>query len=326
MAKSKPAPPPPLELVAEMPRGGHACSALSFSPDGRLLAAAAGDRRLQVYDVQAGRRLYDRRDATGGIGEVAFSHDGRLVATCGEGKKGGEVVIQDATDGSVLARVPLKKGGEDEAVSLAFSPDGKSVVCSVIDYEDEASYLAKINIKTGKLSGTIPAEPDACEFAFSPDGKTLVGRFDDRLVLWDFPAGKERKTIPVKGRAAKIAISPDGKTIAIVQPQGAVQLHSATTGKALASLAEKNPVGVEKIAFSLDGKRLATIGTTMHGDSKADVRIWDLKSKKVQLAFEGRHGVEYPQGFPGECAISPDFQFFANAGNQARLWRIKWPK
>jgi WD40 repeat protein len=118
-----------------------------------------------------------------------------------------------------------------------------------------------------------------------------------------------------------VSYSPDGKTIAVAERSG-VTLYDAASGRSSASLRESPPCAVEKVQFSPDGKRLATVGVTMHGDSQGEVRIWDLKSRRVLLGFPGRTGVESPQGFPGACALTSDFRLFANAGKKTRLWQV----
>ncbi|QDU95362.1 WD40 repeat domain-containing protein [Lignipirellula cremea] len=334
MAKKKAAPTRtgselPVSLLAEMPRGGHCCTALEFSPGAEYLAAAAGDRKLHIYDVAAGKRLHHRNDHTGGVDALCFSPDGKQLASAGTAKvnrrdAGGEMLIWNVVEGIVLQRVPLVPGKGEVFIGPArFSPSGKHVACVVVDHEDEESHIAIVDPVAGKVTKEIPVDTWGCEIAFAPDGKTLAGAFDDRLVFWPFPAGKPSKVIPRGCKAKSLAYSPDGKTLAVVEPHGVVTLLAVPTGKAGKSLMESPQHLVEKVQFSADGKRLATIGETMHGTSEGEVRVWDLKSGKVVLSFLGRIGVESPQGFPGACALSDDLTCFANAGGKTRLWRVE---
>lgn len=331
LSKTKESPtetaPLPITQLAEMPRGGHCCSGLVFSSDDRHLAAWAGDANLHLYDVLARKRRFLLSDHTGGIDDVAFSPDSRWMASVGERKAnrraaGGELLVWSMDTGTLLHRVPLLADSEDVSLGpVLFAPSGKQIVCVTLDYDNDEAQIVIVDADSGKVTGEIPLDDEACELAFSPDGRTLAGAFDDRLVLWQFPSGKQSKEIGRDARTSALRYSPDGKTIAVAEQSG-VTLYDAASGRSSASLRESPPRAVDKLQFSADGKRLATIGVTMHGTSEGEVRLWDLKSRRVLLGFPGRTGVESPQGFPGACALTTDFSLFANAGRKVRLWQV----
>jgi len=316
--------PVPITLGAEMPRGGMHCTALAFSPDRQRLVACGYDRKLHLYDVAATKRIASNQEHSGSLDAIAFSPDSTRFATVGQQKanrksQGGELIIWQTSDGKLLKRTTIGPRIEDgEFGPLLFSPSGTELVCLIED--DEQSEIARLDPTSGKRTGGIEIEASG-PMAFSPDGKTLALAQNGTLVLLDFLSGKQRKAIKRKGRTRALCYSPDGKRLAVVDAACAVQLLSASTGKPLATLQETRP-DVQHVQFSADGTLLATIGATMHGTSEAPIRIWDIQSQQVRVAFAGRFGVEHPRGFPGSCALSADLQYFANAGNKTRLWRI----
>jgi WD40 repeat protein len=96
---------------------------LSFSPDGRKLAASSSSSvfnmdAITVWDVATGDELHTLRGHRGGVRCVAFSPDGdRLVS----GSDDQMVKLWDVAKGKLV----LTLRGHDSAVTgVAFSPDG----------------------------------------------------------------------------------------------------------------------------------------------------------------------------------------------------------
>jgi WD40 repeat protein len=102
---------------------------VAFSPDGRTLACGVWDGTVVLWDVNGGGTLSGPRQRlrarSHGVGALAFSDDGRLLAGAGwsapgEGS-GAEIRVWDLDSGALRQRLD---GHEDRIRSLAFRPGG----------------------------------------------------------------------------------------------------------------------------------------------------------------------------------------------------------
>lgn len=97
-------------------------NALSFSADGRLLAAAA-DGMVMIWDGQTGNRLQTIK-SEGDLSAVSFSTDGRMLASAAFFMGfGGELKWWDTQTWSLKQQTMMTT--ELLGRSVAFSPDGK---------------------------------------------------------------------------------------------------------------------------------------------------------------------------------------------------------
>ncbi|MEU2629246.1 WD40 repeat domain-containing protein [Kitasatospora sp. NPDC007106] len=274
-----------------------------FSPDGRILAMNQGADVL-LWDVSTGTLLGTLTGGhTRGVLDMAFSPDGRMIATGGHDAK---LILWDVATRATLAT--WERDGDVNAV--AFSPDGRILAAgdnsAGISLWDVANRTRLDILGGGHTSAVL-------DIAFSPDGRKLISSGNDgRLIMWNIIPQNPMivTTVPGTGKdySGSPAFSPDGNILAF-PTDGGVLLWDIPRQARLARL----PGSGDHPAFSPDGRTLATIAGT-------DILLWDVARRSKTATLAGATPTD-----PASTGVvfSPDGSTLAAAANRAVvLWDV----
>ena len=299
--------------------GGQSVNGVAFSPDGTRVAAVSGTFEfdqpgltgdLVVRDVAIGREVFAHRGVPSGFRGVAFSPDGRSIATGNVS----DLVIWDAATGAERFRRTDPGNRNLPLLSLAYSPDGRRIIAGYgsVDYTVVNGHARLWDAATGQeLGDRIPGHAGGVRsVAFSPDGREVALASVGLVEVWGLDT---RQPIPAlrghTGHVHAVAFSPDGRYLASGGTDRTIRLWDRATGNAVQAFYGHENF-IHGLAFRHDGRWLISAS----GDKS--LKLWEVASGRLLTTFHGH------LDHVGCVAFSPDGRYFASGGadRALKLW------
>jgi WD40 repeat protein len=267
-------------VVAELP--GLGAYSTSFSADGRRLAVGNDyGGPASVFDISTGQLAFTVGEVGGWVRALAFSPDGRWLATIGDTvtrlwrADTGEAAVSITGHTGYVSALAWSSDGTRLAT---VSRDGTARVSDLVDGRVEASLALSADDTGGGLHGV----------DFSPNGQRLLtGDIDLNAVkIWDVSVagGAEWGNLSdVPPFPAGATLTPDGAGVVVADPDGGVAVWDAETGIRRREIGVRSPgaVNVTDFAMTEDGELLALVW------DQRRVEIWDTREGERLVVLQG---------------------------------------
>jgi tRNA A-37 threonylcarbamoyl transferase component Bud32 len=243
----------------------------------RLFRANLAAWRYHLHEL---RRVLPH---TAGVSAVAWSPDGRILATACFDQK---TRLWDAASGRLRGE-PIKhhEGPAGHAFSpdlksLAFSPDGKFLLA--VGYAKVGVW----NVQTLKRVADLDHNPAiVTSAAFAPDSRTiLTGSTDGKAQFWDTSGKKIGEPLFHPEWIEAVAFAPDGRFFAAGGKEGHIFVWE-TAARQRPFVTLEHPGGVTALALGAEGRLLS-------GGADRTARLWNyLGSSRIASMLLGHQAI-----------------------------------
>ena len=205
-------------------------TAVSFSPDGKLLASGLYDHTINLWGIPSCNLLKKLFGHKNSVDSLCFSPDGNFLAS---GSKG-DIRLWNIRQGILFGILRVSK--KSNVAAISFSPDGRFLAAGLL------GDIKLWEMPECTLSRTLrlPRMLDVTSLSFSPDGKFLASAsMDSTILIWEIQTEKVVKILKGGKRydnVKTVCFSPDGKFLVSGSENCTIKIWEMPSGKFLTCL------------------------------------------------------------------------------------------